>query len=155
VWAFRSGFVFSKFGHEKLYEWLHDRLRLVTAPAAEISNLFAQQGLFMLLRSSKLRRSDAFKPQVYDTVIHENVGFDMASRIFYKFTLPVREAAELLRLLAALGIDASTVFPGYDGVVRALRERAGLHPGQSFRHSHAARRARRLHGRSWRRLRKL
>lgn len=156
VWAFLPGFVFTKFGTEPgAYDWLHKSLRLVTAPAADISNLFAQQGLFMVLRQSEFRGSDSFLAKAYDQVILDNVGFDLARRIFYQFTLPCREAPELLRLLGALGIDASTVYPGYDGVVRALRERNELHPLPSWYDSRSARRARRDYGKAWRRLSKL
>jgi hypothetical protein len=40
----------------------------------------------------------------------------------YHFTLPIDEAPRLLRLLALEGISASTLFPGYGGVVKALQE---------------------------------
>ncbi len=154
VWAFDSGAVFSQLGTSGPYDWLRDRLRLLTAPAADIPNLLAQQGLFMLLRDRKFRPSDQFHPQPYDEVILENVWFDMVGRIFYKFTLPTSEAPELLRLLAALGVDASTVYPGYDGVARALRERAKLHPASPWSSSRAARLASSEHAASWRRLRR-
>jgi hypothetical protein len=151
VWAFAKAAVFSQLGTSGPYDWLIDRLRLVTAPTADIPNLFAQQGLFMLLRDRKLRRSDSFRPQPYDKVILQNVWFDMTGPIFYKFTLPTREAPELLRLLAAAGVDASTVYPGYDGVARAVRERA-RHPRTSWELSLAARQARKMHRFAWKKM---
>jgi len=41
-----------------------------------------------------------------------------------KLTLPQRQARRLLQLLSYSGINGSTMFPGYDGVVRRLREEA-------------------------------
>jgi hypothetical protein len=39
-----------------------------------------------------------------------------------RIMLPVAEAPELLKLLSDEGIDASVLFPGPNGVVRAMRE---------------------------------
>jgi FRG domain-containing protein len=152
VWAFNSSAVFGQFG-DGLYDWLYERLTLVTAPAADIPNLFAQHGLFMLLKDRKLRRSDPFHALPYDEIILANVSFDFSIPLFYQFTMPTREAAELLRLLAALGIDASTVFPGYDGVAKALRERARFQRTSAW-NARAVRLAQRKYGRVWRRLQK-
>ena len=43
--------------------------------------------------------------------------------IMTQLCLPIEEAPRLLRLLAFEGIDAAAVFPGFDGVVKALGER--------------------------------
>jgi hypothetical protein len=122
VWAFDYGGAYSL----NLYPWLTERLRLVTASAADIPNLFAQQGLFLLLREGNVRADDRFNAEPYDKIIRRAIEFDLTESIFFRFTLPARQAPELLRLLSAHGIDASTIFPGYDGVVRALHERALL-----------------------------
>lgn len=37
--------------------------------------------------------------------------------------LPHSEARQLLRLLSDEGVDGASMFPGADGVVRAMRER--------------------------------
>ena len=39
-----------------------------------------------------------------------------------EFSLPVGEAAKLLHLLSIEGVDAAALFPGYSGVVRAMKE---------------------------------
>jgi hypothetical protein len=150
VWAFDSGTVFEL--NRETYPWLLERLTLVTAPAADIPNLLAQHGLFMLLKDRKFRPSDSFQAQPYDEVILANVGFDFSRSLFYQFTLPTTEAKELLRLLALVGIDASTIYPGYSGVVQALRERTASEEG--FRGIvRASRSARRTYSGAWRRLR--
>lgn len=46
--------------------------------------------------------------------------------LLLKFRLPCDQAGMLLRLLHSEGVDASTVFPGYDGVFKALREEQSL-----------------------------
>ena len=150
VWAFDSGTVFEL--NREMYPWLLERLTLVTAPAADIPNLLAQHGLFMLLKDRKLRPSDPFQAQPYDEVILANVGFDFSRSLFYRFTLPATEAKELLRLLALVGIDASTIYPGYDGVVRALRERAASEAATRAT-ARAFRSARNIYSGAWRRLR--
>ena len=38
------------------------------------------------------------------------------------FTLPIREAPVLLRLLAKDGVSGTALFPGYAGVVSGLQE---------------------------------
>jgi hypothetical protein len=137
VWAF----TYSSVDQGSLYDWLLERLRLVTAPAADIQNLFAQQGVFLLMRDTQIRMTRMFVRKPYDRVITQAAGFDLGT-IFYKFTLPTSEASELLRLLSMLGVDASTVFPGYDGVVRAIRERVLFPPLGSWPNSRSARLAR-------------
>jgi hypothetical protein len=144
VWAFSHG-VMAK----NSYPWLWDRIRMVTAPAADIPNLFAQQGLFMLLREQKFRASEPFRAPAYDREIHRLIGFDWNTEVFFRFTLPVRQAAELARLLAALGIDASTVFPGYAGVARAMRERMLLERPGIWYNTRSARASRSRYGKVW------
>jgi hypothetical protein len=77
----------------------------------------------MLSRQRKFRRSAPFQGTSYEEVLKRQL-FDYSDRnVLYKFTLPRRQAPDLLRLLASAGFDASTLFPGYAGVARALRER--------------------------------
>jgi len=44
--------------------------------------------------------------------------------VMYHFTLPKSEAGKLLWLLSKEGIDASCLFPGYDGIVRNMEMRS-------------------------------
>jgi hypothetical protein len=145
VWAFNHEVM-----DKEQYSWLWDRIRMVTAPAADIPNLFAQQGLFMLLREKKFRLSAHFRAPAYDREIHRLISFDRDTEVFFKFTLPVSQAKELARLLAALGIDASTVFPGYAGVARAMRERLLLTRPGIWYNSRSARAARSAYAKVWR-----
>jgi hypothetical protein len=48
---------------------------------------------------------------------HYNDGY------LIKFVLPKNKAIELLRELAKMHVSAASLFPGYDGVVKALEEK--------------------------------
>lgn len=51
--------------------------------------------------------------------------------IICEVTLPEARAPELLQLLAGVGVTAASVFPGYDGALRALiEERYWEHPNE-------------------------
>jgi hypothetical protein len=119
VWAFGTSMV-----DAEVDDWLDSAIRIVTAPAAEIPNLYAQQGVFMLSRQRKFRKSAQFKGTPYDQVLKKQLfDYSRDRPLLYKFTLPAARAPELLRLLASAGFDASMLFPGYAGVARAMRER--------------------------------
>lgn len=92
---------------------------VVTAPASGNENLRAQKGVFTLhLPSSMKANASADRRPIDKILIDEAVQITLT-----KFTLPIRKAQRLLRLLAFEGISAAELFPGYGGVVSALRER--------------------------------
>lgn len=99
-------------------------LRLVTAPSAANLNLRAQRGVFLLLGPQEVRLDDYFVPEPYDRLAIRAYrrSRTLELPLFLKFTMPVLEAAELLRLLAKENVTAATVFPSYDGVVEAINE---------------------------------
>lgn len=98
-------------------------LHLLTAPGAANPNLRAQRGVFLLLNPEEVRIDDHFAAEPYDR---------LAMRVFpasryrtptiAKLTLPLAESLDLLRLLAKENVTAASVFPSYDGVVRAINE---------------------------------
>lgn len=84
------------------------------APGATNPNLRAQAGLFTaLLHSPKLNLEDHLA-----TLSEAERNMFALKRL----TLRVAEAPRLLRLLSHEGIDGAAMFPGPDGVVRAMRE---------------------------------
>jgi hypothetical protein len=103
---------------------------LVTTPYGNNRNLAAQQGLHLLYRPLKpphpLRAMDR---EPFDTAL-QRVHAVMAEHMpaLYKFGLPASEAGELLWLIAKCGTTGANVFPGFDGVAKALWER------RSWRH---------------------
>lgn len=99
-------------------------VHLVTAPAAGNPNLRAQRGVFLLLNPEDVKIEDYFAADPYDTLaMRVPEAWRPIERPFmFKFTLPVLEASELLRLLAKENITAASIFPSYDGVVQAMSE---------------------------------
>lgn len=85
-------------------------IRLYEAPGWTNPNLRAQGGLFTLLT-----RVDDMDLERFIAV----AGGPSLRRL----TLPRTQVPALLRLLSEEGIDGSSMFPGADGVVRAMRER--------------------------------
>jgi hypothetical protein len=47
---------------------------------------------------------------------------DITEELFHRIRLPWRCAKHLLELLAKEGVSAATIFPGYRGVVKAMKE---------------------------------
>jgi hypothetical protein len=136
VWAFR----FERFGDRVAKRPQADGLHLllgkpefedlpivaVTAPHANNPNLHAQDGLFTLVRQLP-ETSDPEKDygsplnefaQKYP-VVNDSCGNDT---IFHRITLPWVEAMSLMDRLSQEGINAATIYPGFDGVVRTLKQ---------------------------------
>jgi len=113
VWAFN-----------KLKTRLHPRhatreppwIETVTAPAAGNPNLYAQKGLFTLFRSDRLTEID--RRPINEILLEAQPS----TYELFHFTLPVTDAADLLRLLSYQDITAATVYPGYGGVAKAVFE---------------------------------
>jgi hypothetical protein len=84
-------------------------LSVYQAPGGTNPNLRAQAGLFTLTRGDE------------ETDVQKH-AMAVGGPELWGFLLPRSEAAVLLRLLAAEGIDGAAMFPGADGVVRAMKE---------------------------------
>lgn len=97
-------------------------IQVVTAPYADNPNLRAQQGVHIILASPE--RVDENKPaERYD--LREELASVTAlagHATLMKFVLPLAEAKGLLRLLHTFHVSPATLFPGYAGVVAAMRE---------------------------------
>ena len=102
-------------------------LLTVSAPRAGNPNLHAQEGLFTLYRPERQYRSEPVDRRPLNEVLHavettRKIGTSKQP-LLYRFTLPIAESARLLYMLAKEGIDGATLFPSYDGVVKAVFER--------------------------------
>ena len=132
VWAFQKEF------HEALktsvlYSMSEEEVcpyELVTIPYATNPNAQAQQGLFSVVQHV-LGSGNPDGPTL-DEVVYQYVTtlFNTTKNyswqhdpIFLRFDLPWSEYQSLLTLLAKSGINGSTVFPGYRGVVDAIGEK--------------------------------
>jgi hypothetical protein len=113
----------------------------VTAPFASNPNLYAQQGAFTLHRPALFFPEREVDRRSVEEILQEGinkeaealqginkgaesikVGKVRADAMFH-FSLPSQKADHLLWLLAKEGIGGNTLFPGYGGVVKGLRER--------------------------------
>ena len=98
---------------------------LVTAPHAGNENLHAQQGLFIF---SWVKKGFIPNESVNCCPLDELDGvrywggLPVSDPVFYRITLPRSEADELLFYLNKAGVSAARLFPGYKGVVEAIRE---------------------------------
>jgi hypothetical protein len=94
---------------------------LVTAPAVGNANLHAQSGLFVGQLTRGAKQDQAAEPCALEHLLRDEFGALMPSLV--KFTLPIAETPRLLRCLAFAGINAATIYPGFNGAVTALLER--------------------------------
>jgi hypothetical protein len=112
-------------------DWWSRHLARYDAPASTNPNLRAQSGTFTLLREVDFRLLDpSTSEQGYETLsIQEFVAKATTIEpknkyVLRRITLPHSQALPLLRLLSHEGVDGVSMFPGADGVVKAMRERA-------------------------------
>lgn len=119
VWALRSDFL-------KLDELVRlQRLTLETAPRASNPNLHAQAGLFTWLHAELHGTTlDEEVQTLWKSYNEQPSASPFSMPLMRRLTLPRCHAPKLLRLLSHEGVDGSTMFPGYDGVVKAMKERA-------------------------------
>jgi hypothetical protein len=98
---------------------------VVTAPRASNPNLHAQGGIFTAEKVFEDEWGDATSAVPLDELVEQRHARMRSPQptVMCHFRLPISEAPKLLRLLQCEGIDASTLFPGYQGVAASLAER--------------------------------
>jgi hypothetical protein len=94
-----------------------DQVQFYEAPASTNPNLRAQSGLFTWWTSEG---AGDLSLEEYIAWLAQRRNMTVELR---RFLLPVAEAPRLLRLLAIEHVHGAALFPGVDGVVRAMRER--------------------------------
>jgi hypothetical protein len=94
----------------------HPDLSFYSPPAATNRNLHAQAGLFTIHAADN---NASLEEQVVRLRAQTREPLAL-----WRVTLPSGEAAPLLALLSDEGVDGASMFPGPDGVARAMRERA-------------------------------
>lgn len=98
--------------------------RIVEVSRAENPFLRAQKGLFVLdLRASRVHRGLRTSP-LNERIQAVFTGVDKAP-VLYKYSLPIHEAENVLRVLALEGIDRAHLTPTYDNVVDHLKKLSG------------------------------
>lgn len=124
IWAFDRSVLMSNMGKINLH-LIHPRY-------SENPNLCAQEGLFTYWSIRKPTVNDIQEPS--NRLIVDQESFDsklvkaldeikvMEAPYLYRLTVPYDAAADVYAYAKQNGKDASTLFPGYDGVVRCMRE---------------------------------
>jgi FRG domain len=107
----------------------------IVAPHAHNPNLHAQDGLFTLVR--QLPEADpekGFDPEkdydapldqvapLYKVTDSSDASLAGYKPIIYRITLPWSEAGDLMDQLSQEGINAATIYPGFNGVVTTLKQ---------------------------------
>jgi len=102
------------------------KVEIVTTPYGGNKNLAAQRGVHLLYRLQEPPPEPAriVRREPFDGAL-QRVYARVAdfTKALYKFELSPSEAGKLLRLLANLGATGANLFPGFDGVHRAMWER--------------------------------
>ena len=103
---------------------------IVTIPYSTNANAQAQQAVFTVVKCEFGSGCVDRKPldQILYGYLERNAPHVLKANVeavplFIRFELPWGEVRELVRGLAKAGVNASTVFPGYGGVVKGARER--------------------------------
>lgn len=123
VWALNSEFLAGTLGSQSegpgAQLTTDGQLSLESAPAASNPNLHAQMGVFTRYRGARVGELTVDE-LVTKVVLHKAIDFPRP--IMRRIRLPAEYAPRLLRVLAYKGINGSTMFPGYAGVVKAMGE---------------------------------
>ena len=112
-------------------------VQIIRTPGGTSRNQAAQSGLFTTHKVDmySLALNDIYQPEALEEV-EEIYSTAQGGRPLVKMTLPINEAPELLNLCSKLGVDASTLFPGYHGVAKMVRDWAnvsvGVRPSRSL-----------------------
>jgi hypothetical protein len=97
---------------------------VVTAPRATNPNLHAQGGVFTTENLVEREFPNKVIVSSVDTIVkNEWAKKKNVDPVMAHVTLPDKEAKKLLRLLNQVQINSATIFPGYQGVADALKER--------------------------------
>jgi FRG domain-containing protein len=128
VWAFNASWRDAPLSDDEDAENKSSRpdgvVEVVTTPYGGNRNLAAQRGVHLLYRLSEPPRpSNIVRRDPFDDALQRvHASAIDYTKALYKFVLPFSEAGALMALLAKYGATGATLFPGFDGVSRAMWE---------------------------------
>ena len=99
------------------------RVYVVTAPRATNTNLHAQGGLFTTDVVPAREMDQPVRIDPVDRLVANKTRRSSGPPVMVHMTLAAAQAGALLRLLHVEGVNAATIFPGFNGAAEALRER--------------------------------
>lgn len=114
---------------------LWETVSLIRTPGGTSRNQAAQSGLFTTHNIATYDVADVYTPEALEDV-DEIYTITASPRPLIKMSLPISEAPDLLDLCSKLGVDGSTLFPGFHGVAKMVRDWANVEVG--VRHSQSA-----------------
>ena len=122
IWVFDRSVILPNTGKTNLHV-IHPRY-------SKNPNLYAQEGLFsywgiekpLLDELGKNKKLINVDQEMFDCKLVEDLGKLNVKEKTYRITIPYEAAPELYTYSKNNGKDASTLFPGYDGIVRCMIE---------------------------------
>lgn len=110
-------------------------VKVIRTPGGTSKNQAAQSGLFTTHEIKAYGPEDLYQVEALEDV-EEIYSMNGSQTPLVKMTLPIEEAPNLLELCSRLGVDGSTLFPGFHGVAKSVRDWAnvevGVRPSQSL-----------------------
>lgn len=103
-------------------------VKVIRTPGGTSRNQAAQSGLFTTHEVKGYKPDDLYQVEALEDVdeIYRITG---SHTPLVKMTLPIEEAPALLNLCSRLGVDGSTLFPGFHGVAKSVRDWANIEVG--------------------------
>lgn len=125
VWCISSTLITAFINNFEQYRKGKNPIDVKSAPRESNPNLHAQNGFFIYKYERNQKPYDKIEKIPLDEyvakIMNEN-QVEWNRPVFYHFTLPWKEAPELLWYLAKEGINNAKLFPGYEGVVEFMKE---------------------------------
>jgi len=103
-------------------------VKIIRTPGGTSQNQAAQSGLFTTHNVMDYSFEDLYQVEALEEVeeIYQATG---SHNPLIKMTLPIEQAPALLNMCSRLGVDGSTLFPGFHGVAKSVRDWANLEVG--------------------------
>lgn len=125
VWCTSSNLITAFINNFEQYGKGKNPIDVKSAPRESNPNLHAQNGLFIYKYERNQNPYDKIEKipldEYFVKIMNEN-KVEWNGPVFNHFTLPWKEAPELLWYLAKEGINSAKLFPGYEGVVKFMEE---------------------------------
>ncbi|QDV98463.1 FRG domain-containing protein [Pseudomonas sp. ATCC 43928] len=103
-------------------------VKVIRTPGGTSKNQAAQSGLFTTHEVKGYNPDDLYLVEALEDV-DEIYSVTGSHTPLVKMTLPIEEAPALLDLCSRLGVDGSTLFPGFHGVAKSVRDWANVEVG--------------------------
>lgn len=122
VWAFNYSSMGSYFVNRQ------DIIKVIIPEYSQNPNLMAQKGVFTHWQIERFDFQLKVNPvdrrplnELFESQIRNDETADF-SKLFYKINIPIKFSKELHKYMSTIGFDGSTLFPGYDGITRSIKE---------------------------------